>query len=1591
MLLPLAATGFGLVAAASARGVISIAAQFRDRTPRDNFYEDEDGKSTPEAMAKFSQKYVKTAVFLFALLIFELSVAISTLETLKSSTYHGSILVNWLSTGIQALLLLQAVILLVHRSPTESFKLGIYLLFSSVFSAAVHVPQAIDADTRMSWHGHGILIIRVIDCAALLLLAISSVLLQRRPSVFRRDREVSRENTVSLLSRGTWAWARPLLDLATKKGDLDQKDIPEPDHTLRADLLVETWNNYQFSGKLVWSLIWAYKYSIGLQWSVTLARSVLGLAPFLIMYRLIDGLEKRAVGIEPALSLWALVILLGFVTLTEQWINGWVNWFSINQVAFPMRGQLSAIIFEKSLRRKNVKIAEKNTDEAKDDKGKAKKADNQNGDDANNENTDDSNNTKKDKKKDKKDAKKDAKKEKEDETVLKSRQAIVNLVGVDARRISSFAMFQFLIIDSVGRLILYSVVLIQLIGWLPFGAGLMAWALVLPFNTYASKYYMRASETLMKTRDEKLAVVNEALLGMRQIKFSALEKEWQGRIWAMREKELKQLIKVFIGDTVLFCCWVISPILLAAVSLAVYATVHQELTPKIAFTSIGIFKGLELALGGLPEFLTAGIDTLVSIRRVDAYLKGPEMTKVISEGSDIAFENASVAWPIDEEKTPDEERFILNQLDLSFPAGELSVVSGKTGSGKSLLLNALLGEVDLMQGAINMPRPVPILERNDAKAHPGNWILPGTVAYVSQVPWLESTSLRENIIFGMPLVEERYNEVLEVCALKKDLEILTDGDKTELGANGINLSGGQKWRVTLARAIYSRAEILIMDDIFSAVDAHVGRHIFEKCVAGPLCQGRTRILVTHHVGLVESQAKYLVELGEGTVLHAGLTSDLAEDGTLQKIRTNEQAEILDEGNGESSTAVNSERASVAEGSDANGTKKTDESPSEEAPKDKKDAKKYIEDESREKGMVKSHVYATYLKDSGGVFFWIVCVIIYTSFEAGDIGRNWWLRIWTGQSQESSVTTLHVQQASSTIANIFSFQPNQDVFMSAQNTTGGSPAPQQHSLNFYLWIYVTLAFATGLVGTLRFVWTFYMSLKASRALFDKILFTVLRTPLRWLDTVPVGRILNRMTADFDIVDNRIAMDISMLFWHLLGLLGVCVAALLVTWKILPVAIVLVVVAGVVGKKYMDGARPVKRLESTAKSPVFEIFNAALSGVATVRAYQKTKVYVERMYDHLDNWDVINVHMWLMNRWMGFRMAVIGTIFTTCIGLIVVTSPFVDAALGGFTLSFALDFASYILWSIRMYANLELDMNAAERVIEYSQLKTESLEGDEPPAAWPTSGRIEVEDLVVSYADDLPPVLKGISFHVGNNERIGVVGRTGAGKSSLTLALFRFLEARSGKVIIDGIEISKMDLHSLRSRLAIIPQDPVLFSGTVRSNLDPFDDRSDDELREALSRVHLLDSQPVTPANEPSSSANSTIVPKNANVFKDLSSGIAESGGNLSQGQRQLLCLARAIVSRPKIMVLDEATSAVDMATDSLIQRSIREEFTDSTLIVIAHRLSTIADFDRILVLSDGTVAEFGSPKELYEKEDSLFRDMCNSSGEKEKLKDIIMSN
>ena len=754
------------------------------------------------------------------------------------------------------------------------------------------------------------------------------------------------------------------------------------------------------------------------------------------------------------------------------------------------------------------------------------------------------------------------------------------------------------------------------------------------------------------------------------------------------------------------------------------------------------------------------------------------------------------------------------------------------------------------------------------------------------------------------------------------------------------------------------------------MDAHVGRQLFEDALTGGLGTGRTRILVTHHVGLVLPKTAYAVFLDEGTVQHAGFVTDLTASGIHEDF-VKQQQEV--QGN---NSKVNAETLQQAE-TTANGslskstsqtsasTKKIDDG--ELDIQGKLQPKKFTEDEKRETGRINVNIYKQYLISSGGFRFWGPIVVLYAVYQSLILGRSWFIGVWT----RSYKTESH-----SFLVQVLPYR------YPSLKDTAYSNSVSEDNLPFFLGIYLGLSVLICILGTLRYFLVFIGSLRASKILFEDLTYAVLRAPLRWLDTTPVGRTLNRFTADFLAIDSILGYDIGFLSYRLLELVGIMVAGILVSPIMLAFALILLLLCGWVTGWYLSGAREVKRLESNAKSPIFEQFGSALAGIGTIRAFDKTDIYIERMNGKIDAHANAFWFLWLCQRWLSFRSNILGAIFSILVAAVIAFYG-VEASLAGFALSFALQYSNSIIFLTRCYANCELSFNAVERVAEYSNLHIENQTGAaKVPAAWPTEGRLQVSNLVAGYAADLPPVLKGLSFSVEKNQRVGVVGRTGAGKSSLTLALFRFLEAREGSVYIDDIDVSKISLHDLRSRIAIIPQDPVLFSGTVRSNLDAFDERTDSELYDALQRVHLIST---TGSNTPNPA---TPRGNNKNPFTSLSSRISEGGLNLSQGQRQLLCLARAIVSRPKIMVLDEATSAVDMATDVLIQRSIREEFQDSTLIVIAHRLSTIADFDKILVMEDGVGVEFDGPRELLGKEGGVFKGMVNQSGERQRLWEII---
>jgi ABC-type multidrug transport system fused ATPase/permease subunit len=853
-------------------------------------------------------------------------------------------------------LLLQAVAIASSRNSVQAYNLGTYTFLSSAVLAGILLIQGTKVADSLLHSCPEAFALRVTEFLLSLCLAISALCIPRRPDVFYNGELVDRMYTASALSRFTFGWPVDILKLATRKKDLDLVDLTRPDHFTRAASVSASWKKRENRHSLWLGLILAHKDAFVLQWFLTLCTSVLNFAPQWVILQLLQFLERRQPGVNHGLEAWMWVVWLGVAIIGGSWVESYVFWLSYSDLNIPVRAQLSALIFEKAMRRKDAKGTGKANKKARADHAESAESASGAASSGQSESEIDADDS---------------------EELKKSKQSTVNLVGVDGKRVSDFAAFQYLFPGSLFKLIVSLVFLVSLLGWKPLLAGFSAMLAIIPFNAYFSKKYAASQDRLMKVRDEKMEVVTEALQGIRQIKFSALEPDWEKKIGGVRERELGAIWSVFINDTALLACWVTSPILLSAISLAVYAVVNGSLSPSVAFVSLGIFKGLEMTLSVIPELTTDALDAWVSVKRIEEYLNSPEVSRIAEDSDEVSFDNASIAWPSDE-NLDEQERFVLRNINVTFPKGELSVISGKTGTGKSLMLAAILGEVDVLGGTLYVPRPPPLSERHDDKANRSNWIIPSAIAYVAQIPWIENASIRDNILFGLPFDEERYNKTVEVCALKKDLEMLSDGEDTEIGANGINLSGGQKWRVTLARAIYSRAGILVLDDIFSAVDAHVGRHIFEKCLNGELATGRTRILVTHHVALCEPKTKYLVELGNGGVLHAGLLSELQEGGILQKIKSHEQTPEEIEAD-ESATAVNSESASAAERDGI----------SEVAPKKvtpKPTARKFVEEEAREQGAVRKHIYVTYLKDSGGWLYWAFAVILFAVVQGLSLGK-----------------------------------------------------------------------------------------------------------------------------------------------------------------------------------------------------------------------------------------------------------------------------------------------------------------------------------------------------------------------------------------------------------------------------------------------------------------------------------------------------------------------------------------------------------------------------------------------------------------------------
>ncbi|KOC70044.1 Multidrug resistance-associated protein 1 [Habropoda laboriosa] len=1059
---------------------------------------------------------------------------------------------------------------------------------------------------------------------------------------------------------------------------------------------------------------------------------------------------------------------------------------------------------------------------------------------------------------------------------------IVNLMSVDAQRFMDLTAYINMIWSAPLQIVLALYFLWDLLGPAVL-AGLAVLLILIPINILITNRVKTLQIRQMKHKDERVKLMNEVLNGIKVLKLYAWEPSFEEQILKIRMKEIKVLKEAAYLNSGTSFIWSFAPFLVSS------------LNQIINFFYNNMYN----------------IQAYVSIKRINKFMNTEELDPNNvqhdpSESLALLIENGTFAWDVENTDKP-----TLKNINLQVEQGQLIAVVGTVGSGKSSLLSALLGEMDKISGRVNTK---------------------GSIAYVSQQPWIQNASLQDNVLFGKPLNKNSYNRVIEACALNPDLKILPAGDQTEIGEKGINLSGGQKQRVALARAVYNDSDVYFLDDPLSAVDSHVGKHIFENVVgANSLLKKKTRILVTHGITYLP-EVDNIIVLKDGEITEVGTYKQLLEKRGafseflvqhLQEVQADDESEAdlheikqqLESTMGSSElqqkltrgksrvSESQSESGSIAEkrslngslkrqystDSQQSGTYKNNNNVKETKLTHSKSAEKLIEVEKVEIGSVKWQVYSHYFK-SIGWFLSIATIIMNAIFQGFSIGSNTWLSVWSNGNLTDNNDTIN--------------KAKQDMYLGVYGGLGLGQAMAS--------FFCDLAPQLG-------CWL------AARQMHIMMLRAVMRAPLPFFDTTPTGRITARFAKDVDVLDTSLPQQISDSIYCLFEV----IATLVVISFSTPVFIAVII-------------------------PI---------GAQMIRAFGVQERFIDESESKVDFNQVCYYPSIIANRWLAVRLEMVGNLIIFFAALFAVLSrDTIESGVVGLSISYALQVTQTLNWLVRMTSDVETNIVAVERMKEYSETPQEAPWKNPdyaPPNEWPVQGRVEFKDYKVRYREGLDLVLRGLSFSVKGGEKVGIVGRTGAGKSSLTLALFRIIEATDGQIFIDDIDISTLGLHDLRSRLTIIPQDPVLFSGSLRMNLDPFNCYTDDEIWKALEHAHLK-----------------TFI---KNLPTGLSHEISEGGDNLSIGQRQLICLARALLRKTKVLVLDEATASVDLETDDLIQTTIRQEFKDCTVLTIAHRLNTILDSDRVIVLDNGLIMEYDSPETLLRNSSSLFHGISKDAG------------
>ncbi|KAJ5738957.1 hypothetical protein N7493_002112 [Penicillium malachiteum] len=1119
---------------------------------------------------------------------------------------------------------------------------------------------------------------------------------------------------------------------------------------------------------------------------------------------------------------------------------------------------------------------------------------------------------------------------------------ILNLMTVDTASICEVSAHMHLVwINFPFQLTIASVVLYKILG-ISGILGVLLMIALLPLNILVSKRQVAAQMKVLSAGDARVQASNELITNIRTIKLCTWEAEFRKKVRDLRRIELSELRGRFFWWSISMTVFYSLPFITTILTLFLYTVVQkQSLETKVAFPALAIFAVLRIPLDRMSAMISFMLQAHVSVGRIERFLKEKETGRFYqlagAEGSLIGFENATFEWSatgegenearVDIPGTPPSTPFQLFNLQIQFRRNGLNAIFGPSGSGKSSLLLALLGEMELLQGRVHLP-----LRRQASNQslflHSVNENGISNVAYCSQEPWIMNQTVRANILFGLPFQNERYKKVLDAVSLNRDLANFENGDLLIAGERGSRLSGGQKQRVALARALYSNAHVLILDDCLSALDSRTGRHIFFQAIKGSLMEGRTCILATHHSQLVLPHCDYAVVLEDGRIKGQGTASDLVNAGlmatNIQDIQAKDLSRKIDLLDHDTPAAHTPDSMDASSDGESEGEGETS---------DFKAEPEYKEEIST--GAVSLSVIKAYLTSMGSSWFWVLIILGFALQQLTSLGTNLWIKRWAHEFDklEQFLTT--------------------------------KQEPDTVNSSYYLAIYGFICLSYALTSFIRDLTAFSGALKASARIFDNLLDSILYARLNFFDKVPFGQITNRFSRDVSAIDQEVAVHSMSTLYTFCSLATILILISAILPMFLPVAAFICFVYYIITKVYINSARDLKRLEAVQQSPLYQHFGEALRGFISIRAYGHVERLTEENHRLIDSFNQPYVLLWAAKKWLTVRVACLSALISWLTGTFLLwrlDHGTVNPGVAGLVLTYAGTFTENVLWLVQLYTIVQQSFNSVDRVMEYTEISSESSEPlkstlyDLSPQ-WPTHGAVHFRGYTTRYAHELDPVLIDINFDIPAGQRVAVVGRTGAGKSTLTLALIRALEADTGSITIDGVSIASVSLARLRQAVTVVPQEPTLFHGSLRDNLDPLHHHSEVDLQNLLKELQFFRSLPSGSLDHPAAA--------------------------LSLGQRQLVCIARALLRKSHVLILDEATASIDHATDALIQAGLRSSIAKgTTILTIAHRLLSIADYDRVIVMDAGRVVEQGSVAELLRRrgKDAFFRHLCEQSGD-----------